>query len=96
MNDVRSFKIPFDVSSEEKILKGMLSFRQMLYMGINLLSIGFLFIPLPIVIRILVFLPVVTFSSLCAFLTIEGVYFDKYTLYFLKYLKKNKRYLYKK
>lgn len=93
---MRSFKIPFDVSNEEKIFKGILSFRQMGYMSLNLISIAILFINIPLFIRIIFFLTIVTIVSLFAFYQIDGIYFDKYVVYFLKYLKKDKKYIYKK
>lgn len=93
---MRNFKIPFDVSSEEKIFKGILSLRQMAYMSLNLISIALLFIEIPLFIRIVLFLTLVITFSLFAFFQVDGIYFDKYLIYFLKYLKKDKKYIYKK
>ncbi|HBF76978.1 PrgI family mobile element protein [Clostridium tyrobutyricum] len=93
---MRTFKIPFDVTSEEKVFKGVLSFRQMGYMFLNILCIGLLFIPIPIFFRIIIFIPLVIFSTLCAFLQIDGVYFDKYLMLYIKYKKRNKKYIYRK
>lgn len=93
---MRSFKVTFDVSSEEKIFKGILSLRQMAYMSLNVLCVGLLFIPVPIIIRILLFLPPITVFSLFAFLKLDGIYFDKYMSYYMRFIKKDKLYIYKK
>lgn len=93
---MRTFKIPFDVSGEEKIFKGMLSLRQMAYMSLNLCTVGLLFIRIPLAIRIIVFIIIVSFVSVLSFLKINGIYFDKYLCYYSKYRKKNKKYLYTK
>lgn len=93
---MREFKIPYDISHEEKILGGYLSLRQIGYCAIAATSLAIFFTHIHIFIKILFVLLVLAFTMSCSFIKINGLYFDKHLKYYLKFKKRNKCLLYKR
>lgn len=91
---LRSFSIPFEFEHEEKLFWNM-SQRQLVYMGIFIATF-FLCITVPIfswILRALIVLLVLTVCSLCAFLKVDGVYFDKFVMIYFTHKFRNKKFL---
>jgi len=91
---MRVYKIPFEFKHENTIL-GPFSVRQFGYLLSNFLLLG-LFSILPLNIFVKIFTGGIWFvlSVLFAFLKIGNMYFDKFVLVYIRYLKKPKIYHY--
>jgi len=80
---------------KRKYFGGYLSLRQMLYMIISVISIGILFIPIvPMILKVILFLLVFGVFMIFAFLKIGTTYADKYFLNIVKYIFRNKIFIY--
>ena len=93
---MRVFKVPFDIKREEKIFGGYLSLRQVVYLMLGALSFILLATPLPIALKIVFILLIVSFFLLCTFLKIGELNFDKFFFYALKYLFRKKYFVYER
>ena len=93
---MRVFKIPFDVKREEKIFGGYLSLRQVIYIMIAASTLSILALHIPILIKIIIISIISLFCMLCAFLKIKEQNFDRIFLNCIKYLTRNKKYVYER
>ena len=93
---MRVFKIPFDIKREEKIFGGYLSLRQVIYLMLSMSSLTLLATPLPVVLKIIFILMIISFFLLCTFLKIGEQTFDKFFFYALRYLFRKKYFVYKR
>lgn len=91
---MRTFKIPYDLKREEKIFGGYLSLRQVLYLMLIASSFTMLFLPLNKIITIVIISIISIFFLLCAFYKINEQNFDKFFFYAVKYLIRNKNFVY--
>lgn len=80
------YKVPFDFTHEEKVFGGYLSLRQMLYLIISVISIGILFLNIPIMAKTIIFIFCIAIFMTFAFLKIGNIYADKYFFNILKYI----------
>lgn len=91
------YKVPFNFIHEEKIFGGYLSIRQAIYLIMALSTIGLFFIPIiGILLKIFLFILLSTMFILFAFLKIDETNTDKYFIYILKFLFRNKKYILEK
>ncbi len=91
------YKVPFNFNHEEKIFGGYISIRQAIYLIMAISVIGVLFIPIiNIVIKLFVFILLATMFILFAFFKIDETNTDKYFIYILKFLFRNKKYILEK
>lgn len=90
------YKVPFDFAHEEKVFGGYLSLRQMLYLIASVISVGILFLHIPIVVKTLVFLSTVAILSTFAFLKIGNIYADKYFFNIIKYIFRRKIFIFER
>ncbi len=91
------YKVPFNFTHEEKIFGGYLSIRQAIYLIMALSTIGLFFIPIiDIVLKMFLFIFLSTMFTLFAFLKIDETNTDKYFIYILKFLFRNKKYILEK
>lgn len=93
---MRVFKIPFDFKREEKIFGGYLSLRQVIYLMLTASSLTIIALHIPILIKIIVISFVSIFFLLCAFLKIKEQNFDKLFINCIKYLTRQKKYVYER
>lgn len=93
---MRVFKIPFDFKREEKIFGGYLSLRQVIYLMLTASSLTIIALHIPILIKIIVISFVSIFFLLCAFLKIKEQNFDKLFINCIKYLARQKKYVYER
>lgn len=93
---MRVFKIPFDVKREEKIFGGYLSLRQVIYIMIAASTLSILALHIPIPIKIIIISIISIFFLLCAFLKVKEQNFDRIFLNCVKYLTRNKKYVYER
>lgn len=93
---MRVFKVPFDIKREEKIFGGYLSLRQVIYLMLAGASLSIFALPLPVVIKIIMIIPICIFFLLCAFLKIGEQNFDKFFFYAIKYLFRKKNFVYER
>lgn len=93
---MRVFKIPFDLKREEKIFGGYLSLRQVIYIMFSASSLIVLATPINIILKISCIAIISTFFLLCAFLKINEQNFDKFFLYFIKYITRTKKFKYER
>lgn len=93
---MRVFKIPFDLKREEKIFGGYLSLRQVIYIMLSASSLVVLATPINIILKIFCITVISTFFLLCAFLKINEQNFDKFFLYFIKYMTRIKKFKYER
>ena len=93
---MRVFKVPFDIKREEKIFGGYLSLRQVIYLMLGASSLTLLATPLPIALKIIFTLLIVSFFLLCTFLKIGEQNFDRFFFYAFKYLFRKKYFVYKR
>lgn len=93
---MRVFKVPFDIKREEKIFGGYLSLRQVTYLMLATSSLGLLATPLLLLFKILFIAIISTFFLLCCFLKIGEQNFDKLFFYWLKYLFRKKKFIYRR
>jgi len=91
---MRVFKIPYETKREEKIFGGYLSLRQVLYLMLMAASLSIFIIPLNITVKLLVITLLSTFLLLCTFMKINEQNFDKFFFYAVKYLIRNKNFVY--
>ena len=87
------YKVPFDFTHEEKVFGGYLSLRQMLYMIASVISVGILFIHIPIMAKTIIFLSIIAIFMTFAFFKIGNIYADKYFLNILKFIVRKKIYI---
>lgn len=90
------YKVPFDFTHEEKVFGGYLSLRQMLYMIASVVSVGILFIHIPIMAKTIIFLSIVAMFVTFAFLKIGNIYADKYFFNILKYVCRKKIFIFER
>ncbi len=90
------YKVPFDFAHEEKVFGGYLSLRQMLYLIASVISVGILFLHIPIVVKTLVFLSTVAILLTFAFLKIGNIYADKYFFNIIKYIFRRKIFIFER
>ena len=90
------YKVPFDFAHEEKVFGGYLSLRQMLYLIASVISVGILFLHIPIVVKTLVFLSTVAILLTFAFLKIGSIYADKYFFNIIKYIFRRKIFIFER
>ena len=90
------YKVPFDFAHEEKVFGGYLSLRQMLYLIASVISVGILFLYIPIVVKTLVFLSTVAILLTFAFLKIGNIYADKYFFNIIKYIFRRKIFIFER
>jgi len=90
------YKVPFDFAHEEKVFGGYLSLRQMLYLIASVISVGILFLNIPIVVKTLVFLSTVAILLTFAFLKIGNIYADKYFFNIIKYIFRRKIFIFER
>ena len=93
---MRVFKVPFDIKREEKIFGGYLSLRQVIYLMLAGASLSIFAIPLPIVIKLIITIPICIFFLLCTFLKIGEQNFDKFFFFAIKYLFRKKNFVYER
>ena len=88
------YKVPFNFNHEEKIFGGYLSIRHALYLVLGALMLAIFFIPkITVFIKSMMFLILATVFILFAFLKIDEVNSDKYFIYTLKFVLRNKKYI---
>lgn len=88
------YNIPFNFEHEEKIFGGYVSLRQAIYIIFSLCSIGLFFLPIiDIYIKIALFLITTGIFIVFAFIKIDGINADKYSIYFLRFLLRRKIYM---
>lgn len=90
------YKVPFDFTHEEKVFGGYLSLRQMLYLIASVISIGILFLHIPIIVKTLTFLSIVAILLTFAFLKIGNIYADKYFFNIIKYIFRRKIFIFER
>lgn len=91
------YKVPFNFNHEEKIFGGYLSIRQAIYLIIAICMVSIFFIPLlDIFIKSILFLIMTTIFMLFAFFKIDETNTDKYFIYILKFLFREKKYILEK
>lgn len=90
------YKVPFDFTHEEKVFGGYLSIRQMLYVVFGVASVGILFLPIIMSIKVLIVLLVFSLFMAFAFLKIQQIYADRYFINILKYLFRKKVYIHER
>ena len=93
---MRVFKVPFDIKREEKIFGGYLSLRQVTYLMLTASTFSIIATPLIIYLKIAFITVISSFLLLCSFLKIGEQNFDKFFFYALKYLMRNKKYVYER
>lgn len=87
------YKVPFDFSHEEKIFGGYISLRQMLYLLAGIMSVGILFIHIPITLKVIIFISIISLLLVFAFVKIGNIYADKYCFNVIKYIFRKKIYI---
>lgn len=91
------YKVPFDFSHEEKIFGGYLSIRQAIYLILAFCTLAIFLIPfINIFIKLILFITLCSIFILFAFLKIDETNTDKYFIYILKFLFRNKKYILEK
>lgn len=93
---MKTFKVPYDVKREEKIFGGYLSLRQVLYLMLIGISCTLFLIPMSKWISLAIISILSIFFLLCAFMKINEQNFDKFFFYALKYLFREKLYIYRR
>ena len=93
---MRVFKIPFNTKREEKIFGGYLSLRQVVYLMIAASSLSVLALHIPIPVKIIIISIISIFFLLCAFLKVKEQNFYKLFLNCIKFLMRNKKYVYER
>lgn len=90
------YRVPFDFTHEEKVFGGYLSLRQMLYLIFSVASLGILFIEIPVLVKVSMFLVTFVILMTFAFLKIGTTYADRYFLNIMKYIFKKKIFIYER
>lgn len=93
---MKLFKVPFDLKREEKIFGGYLSLRQVIYVMLSASSLCILLLPLNLIIKLMLIIPIVIFFLLCAFFKSQELNFDKFFFYALKFVLRKKNYIYER
>lgn len=93
---MRVFKVPFDIKREEKIFGGYLSLRQVIYLMLSASSFIILTLPILAILKLIFIITISSFFLLCTFLKIGEQNFDKFFFYALKYLFRDKNYIYER
>ncbi len=93
---MRVFKVPFDMKHEEKIFGGYLSLRQVIYLMCCIASFSIFATKLEVSIKIIISSLIAILFLLCAFLKINEQNFDKFFFYAVKYLFRNKKFIYER
>lgn len=91
------YKVPYNFNHEEKVFGGYLSIRQAIYLifGASMLSI--LFVPMiNVLLKIIIFLALTSIFVIFAFVKIDETNSDKYFIYILSFLFRNKKYILQK
>lgn len=91
------YKVPYNFRHEEKIFGGYLSLRQGIYLILAIFSSGIIFIPnLGTVLKVMLSGGLIIIWCLCAFLKIEEINADKYVVNVLKYIIRDKVFIYRR
>lgn len=91
------YKVPYNFNHEEKVFGGYVSIRQALYLVFGASMFGIFFIPfINIFIKSVIFVCLLTMFVLFAFLKIDETNSDKYFIYILRFLFRNKKYILEK
>ena len=93
---MRVFKVPFDIKREEKIFGGYLSLRQVTYLMLSAGSFAICAFNVHIAIKIIFITCICIFFLLCAFLKIGEQNFDKFFFYWIKFLFRNRNFIYER
>lgn len=93
---MRVFKVPFDIKREEKIFGGYLSLRQVTYLMLSAGSFAICAFNVHIAIKIIFITCICMFFLLCAFLKIGEQNFDKFFFYWIKFLFRNRNFIYER
>lgn len=91
---MRAFPVPIQNDDEERIMGGMLTFRQTLYIfiGIALGGASFFLTFLPILIRLFIYLVILIASLVLAFVKVNDMRADHYLILYLRWLCRQKKY----
>lgn len=81
---------------KRKYFGGYLSLRQMLYVIVSVISVGILFVHIPIIVKTIIFLSAITILLTFAFLKIGNIYADKYFFNILKYIFRKKIFIFER
>lgn len=81
---------------KRKYFGGYLSLRQMLYVIVSVISVGILFVHIPIIVKTIIFLSVITILLTFALLKIGNIYADKYFFNILKYIFRKKIFIFER
>jgi len=84
------YKVPFDFNHEEKVFAGYISFRQMLYLILSIISVGVFFINISITLKIIFWMSTVSILLTFAFAKIGNIYADRYCFNVMKYIFRKK------
>lgn len=91
------YKVPYNFKHEEKVFGGYVSMRQAIYLILAASSIAIFFIPhINIFIKVLIFLMLASMFVIFAFVKLGETYADKYFIYIIKFLTRNKKYILEK
>ena len=91
---MRIYKVPYNFKHEEKIFGGYLSLRQAIYLIIGFLAMGIFFIPFTDMFsKSFIFVIIATVCVLFAFLKLDETNADRYFIYILKFLVRQKQYI---
>ena len=93
---MRIFRVPFDIKREEKIFGGYLSLRQVIYLMLSASSFLIFITAIPKIIKIALVSTICILFLLCAFLKISEQNFDKLLFYWLKYIFREKNFIYER
>ena len=93
---MRVFKVPFDIKREEKIFGGYLSLSQVTYLMLSAGSFAICAFNVHIAIKIIFITCICMFFLLCAFLKIGEQNFDKFFFYWIKFLFRNRNFIYER
>lgn len=93
---MRVFKVPFDIKREEKIFGGYLSLRQVIHLMLSASSLAILVLPIPLTIKLIFITLCCMFFLSCAFVKINGLNFDKFFFYAIKYWFREKDFVYER
>lgn len=86
---MRAFPVPVQITDEERLMGGIFSLRQTLYiiLGLALGGAGFAFTFLPVLIRLFLFILVACIGVVFAFVKIRYMRVDQYIYLHLKWRK---------
>ncbi len=99
---MRMFGVPFDIDQEDKLIGGMLSLRQSMWIGIPIAALVWALVDtggylsengingFVLVIRIFMVIVVAVVAGFFAFGTMDGTNADKYILRMIKFKRKKK------